>query len=429
MTGLTAADRPQPVWRRSPAADPSTRLEGAIEADVAVIGAGFVGLAAALELSRSGRSIAVLEAGELASGASGASAGQVGPLFYGARKAPQDVIGRLGAERGERLNRQVAASGQWLSGMIADHGIDCAFREGLLCVYRSAKGLDRAGATFEQWRAFGGRSERVDRSALARWIASDRYAGGFLLPDGGFLDPVRLIEGMAAAACRAGVRIHTHSRVSTVAKVGGSWVLQAGEGRITADQLLVATGSAGLAAWPDLADTIYPIPCGIAATAPLPDRAESMLPHGGPVADLEDPAIFAPAVTEDGRLLVSFLIGGARPHPVRSPAPARRRLSRVFPGHPVPPFDSFSWGRIAVTPDGLPRLLRGSGGMLAVTGCNGFGLTLGMVAAREVARLIAGAPDDSLLLPVSEPKPLPGPRLVPALFRRVLAPAMNRLGA
>jgi glycine/D-amino acid oxidase-like deaminating enzyme len=67
--------------------------------------------------------------------------------------------------------------------------------------------------------------------------------------------------------------------------------------------------------------------------------------------------------------------------------------------------------------------------MLAVTGCNGFGLTLGMVAAREAARLIAGAPEDSLLLPVSEPKPLPGSRLVPALFRRVLAPAVNRLGA
>ena len=82
-----------------------------------------------------------------------------------------------------------------------------------------------------------------------------------------------------------------------------------------------------------------------------------------------------------------------------------------------------------MTPDGLPRLVRGGEGVLAVTGCNGLGLTLGVLAAREAARHIAGRAPDALALPLSEPEPLLAARLMPALLRGVLVPLANRLGA
>jgi glycine/D-amino acid oxidase-like deaminating enzyme len=198
---------------------------------------------------------------------------------------------------------------------------------------------------------------------------------------------------------------------------------------VTARHVLVATGSAGLAAWPGLGRTIWPAPVGIAATAPLPDRGAGLLPGGGPVGDLDDKAIFAPAIIDDGRLLMSFLMSGAAPDIAHAAAPARRRLARAFPGRDLPPFESLSRGNVALTPDGLPRLIRGGDGLLAVTGCNGFGLTLGLLAAREAARHIMGRAPDALALPLSEPKPLPAARLMPALLRNVIAPLANRLGA
>jgi len=52
-------------------------LAGSIEADVCVLGAGFAGLSAALELAQRGYSVVVLERDRVASGASGRNGGQV----------------------------------------------------------------------------------------------------------------------------------------------------------------------------------------------------------------------------------------------------------------------------------------------------------------------------------------------------------------
>lgn len=423
------SDAPPEVWGDPPGDRPFLRLAGEASADVAVIGAGFAGLVAALELAEAGRTVVLLEAGRLGANASAASAGQVGPLFYGGRKTPAQVAARLGPVLGARLHRRVATSGDWLFGRIAALGIDCGARRGLLAVYRSEKSLARAVAGFASWETSGGIWEPRHRNDLASAICSDRYAGGIFLPQGGFLDPARLLGGLAKAASAAGVAIYAGSRVERLARTADRWAVRTKGGSVTARHVLVATGSAGLAAWPGLAKTIYPAQVGIAATAPLPDRGADLLPGGGPVADLDDKAVFAPAITADGRLLMSFLMSGSAPNLALSPAPARRRLARAFPERPLPAFETLSSGRVALTPDGLPRLIDGGDGLLAVTGCNGFGLTLGVLAAREAVRHIMGEGQDALALPLSRPKPLPAPRLVPAMLRGVLVPVINRLGA
>jgi len=423
---MSAAIAP-PVWQPAARYEQPPPLEGDHKADVTIIGGGLCGLIAALELAESGRSVAVVEAGAIGGGATGAAAGQVGPLFYGSRKTPADVARRLGGERSARLHRLVAGSGRWVFDRIAQLGIECGARRGLVGVYRSEKSLARATATFAQWDAHGGDWSRLARDDLQTHIAAQRYAGGIYFPDGGFLDPVLLLQGLAAAARKAGVAVHCGSRVSGLTR-DGSWIVRTDRGRLDSAEVLVATGSGGFEGWPALARSVYAISCGIAATAPLADGGASLLPAGGPVVDLDDKAIFAPAATADGRLLVSFLLSGPPAGVSEAAAPARRRLERVFPGQELPPFETLSWGRIGVTPDGLPRLLRGPEGLLAVTGCNGFGLTLGVTAAREAARLIATGDDTDTALPLVDARPLPASRLVPALFRNILAPIANRFG-
>jgi glycine/D-amino acid oxidase-like deaminating enzyme len=424
---MTAAIAP-PVWAPTDHFEQPTPLEGDSETDVTVIGAGVVGLVAALELAEAGRRVAIVEAGAIGGGASGAAAGQVGPLFYGNRKTPADVTRHLGAERAARLHRLIAGSGRWLFTRVAQLGVDCAARQGLVGVYRSEKSLARAAAIFAQWEGFGGAWTRFGRNEVPSHIGSQRYAGGIHFPDGGFIDPVLLLQGLVTAARNAGIRIHAHSRVRSLAR-DGRWTVRTDHGHLDSEQVLVATGAARFEGSPELARSVYAVPCGIAATAPLADRGLSLLPMQGPVVDLDDKAVFAPAVTADGRLLVSFLLRGAPRSIGEAAAPARRRLERAFPGQALAPFETLSWGRIALTPDGLPRLLRGPDGIIAITGCNGFGLTLGVSAAREAARLLLGAAPDSLALPFGPPRPAPAARLVPALFGRVIVPLANRFGA
>jgi glycine/D-amino acid oxidase-like deaminating enzyme len=420
---------PPRVWP-VPAAAPGSRLRDCIETDVLVIGAGFAGLVAALELAEAGRSVVLLEAGDIGDCASAASAGQVAPFLYGARQTPAQVARRLGPERGVRLNRAVAGSGRWLFDRIAALGIDCDARRGLVTVHRQEKGLERGAALAAQWETHGLRAEPLDRDALDAFVRSDRYAGGFLWREGGVVDPTRLVHGLAAAARRVGVRIHTHSPVGLIVRMrDGRQEALTGDASVTAAQIIVATGSAGLGCWPELGRAVYAVPCGLAATAPLPDRAAAILPHGGPIADMDDMAVFSPAVSADGRLVVSFLMDGMRADLAHAPGPALRRLARAFPDWSPPPFETLSWGKIAITPDGLPRVIRDAHGTIAVTGCNGAGLTLGILAAREAVRLVLGTPAEDLVLPVSSAAALPLARTMPMVLRNLLAPIANRLGA
>ncbi|MES2498534.1 MAG: FAD-dependent oxidoreductase [Pseudomonadota bacterium] len=417
------------VWTASPPTIRPTPLDGSVSADVLVIGAGFAGLAAALDLVEGGRSVVVLDAGEIGDSASAASAGQVAPFMYGARRTPDLVVQALGADRGGRLNRRVAASGRWLFDRIAALGIDAEAREGFIGVHRTEASLAAGAAFVAQWAAYGGRPERLGRDDLRGLVGSDRYVGGFRWIDGGIVNPARLVDGMASAAARLGGAIYSRSRVTALRQIGGHWEASTDRGSVVARQVIVATGSAGLPAWPALARTVYAAPVAIAATAPLPDRAAGLLPQGGPVADMDDKAVFSPAVTADGRLVVSFLMNGLNTDIRTAPHPARRRLARAFPDWTVPPFESLSWGQVALTPDGLPRLIQGEDGLIAVTGCNGAGLTLGILAGREAARFALGTPEEALVLPLSPATPLPFARTMPVLLRNLLVPIANHIGA
>src|SRR5215467_5593499 len=113
------------AWR--PNADGSADLPA--RADVAIVGAGYGGLAAALELRRSGTDVVVIEANEFGSGASSRNGGAVsgginlGKGLSGRRGADQDEIAREAAA----MRGDAADSLLLLEEIIAREGIECFY--------------------------------------------------------------------------------------------------------------------------------------------------------------------------------------------------------------------------------------------------------------------------------------------------------------
>ena len=73
-------NRDKSVWLETAIPAPDVRqLDGDVDVEVAVVGAGYTGCSAALHLAAAGKSVALLDAGQPGWGASGRSAGWVCP--------------------------------------------------------------------------------------------------------------------------------------------------------------------------------------------------------------------------------------------------------------------------------------------------------------------------------------------------------------
>ena len=109
------------LWKATAVAAPDCeRLIGDLDVDVAVIGAGFTGLNAALALAEAGTSVAILEGTYLGFGSSGRSGGQVN---LGLNLDPDDLIAHFGQDAGERLVRTLATVPDELFGVIGGHAL------------------------------------------------------------------------------------------------------------------------------------------------------------------------------------------------------------------------------------------------------------------------------------------------------------------
>jgi len=104
MTTIHAPASPDPptsAWTVAAEPLPATgSLEGDRRADVAVVGAGYTGLSAALHLAERGADVVVMDAAEPGWGASGRNGGQVIP---GLKDDPGELERKFGPETGRRM--------------------------------------------------------------------------------------------------------------------------------------------------------------------------------------------------------------------------------------------------------------------------------------------------------------------------------------
>jgi hypothetical protein len=315
-------------------------LGGDRSAEVAIIGGGYTGLAAAHRLAGTyGIDTVLLEAHRIGWGASGRNGG-FASIALG--KVPlAERIARWGLDAARRSVRVGIEAVETVRGLVAAEAIDCEPQpDGYLFVahravaavelrercalYRDRLGYD--GATF------------LDGAALAErgYLRGAWAHGGMLLRDGFGLHPLRYVRGLAAAGRRRGATLHDRSRVEAWQRTGGWHLLATPGGTVRARTVIVATnGYTPEALHPFLAGRTLPAASNIVVTRPLADaewREIGMLTTGV-YADTRK-LLFYWRRLPDGRLLF-----GGRAGLSESPgALARRRRwleARVAERFPV----------------------------------------------------------------------------------------------
>ena len=384
------------VQTRSDAAAVPANQQSAItnrQYDVAIIGAGYTGLAAARTLARAGAAVIVCERERVGWGASSRNGGQV---LTGLKLDPATLVERFGETRARRLFDASLASISRLEALVASESIDCEYtRTGhLQAAYKQAHFAAFREEQALLARVFGHQVELVPQSEQRSELGSDFYHGLSLDRRSSALNPARYVEGLAAAAVRAGAVLATGTSVASVIRRGERWIVTTGGPvNIDAGEVLFATNGYSNGAAPALTRRFVPVGSYIVATEPLEeDVARAILPQGRMVFDSKH-FLYYFRLTADRRLLFGGRAEFSQPSPEttrRAAGILRQALETVFPVLAGRRID-YAWGgNVAMTRDQIPHAGRLDDGAYYAGGYCGHGIAMATELGEIIARRMGG---------------------------------------
>ena len=282
------------VWQETaPKRSSGASLDQELHCDIAIVGAGFTGLRAALALAESGSKVAVFDIGEVGHGASGRSGGQVNPMLPVAK--PEDLRRVVGDSYFVRLAEVSLGSADELFDLVRRYRIDCDARQhGWLRADHCAHGRDEARAAARAWNAFGADIVFLDGDEVSRLSGTKAYSSATLSRKGGAVQPLALVRGLAKAAEKAGAWIYERSVVRDLKRVDQRWTMTAAGHPVFADRVLLATNGYTDDLLPGLKRSVLPLTPVQIATDPLDeDEIGAILPDGHTISDTRRVIMYA----------------------------------------------------------------------------------------------------------------------------------------
>lgn len=384
-------------------------LAGEHTADVCVIGGGFTGLSAALELAVRGFRVILLEARTIAAGASGRNGGQI---CTGYSCGMARIERELGREQAQTCFDLAEKGKAMIASNIAAYGISCDLRWGYLHVAARASAVAELRAMADELSSYGydGLS-LLDKAELAERLGSPLYHGALRESRAGHFHPLNYCLGVAAACTEEGVEIFEMSPAVSVTG-GSSPVVTTPNGRVSC-KFVVAAGNAYLGNLvPEIRPRIMPVGSFVIATEPLPDDiASGLIRDEEAVADTNFILDYF-RLTHDRRLLFGgrCTYSGVLPRDVEPWM--RPRLARVFPQIADVRID-YGWGGfIGISMNRMPDIGRIDQTIYYAQGFSGQGVVVGSLCGRLMAEAIAGQAGHFDILARIRHRPFPGGSLL-----------------
>ncbi len=397
-------------------------LAGTLTTDVAIIGAGYAGLSAALHLAQAGLRVTVLDEHFPGHGASGRNGGFC--CLGGSRLSSGDIAKRHGAagladwRRAERLAIDTVA------GLLCSHAIDAQrHSQGETILAHSPRALrDLTAHAAEAARDYGVQPTLHDRADLAARGMAGPWHGGLTIPVGFGLHPRRYLRGLLRAAQAAGAVIHGATPVTGIAP-GAPHVLHTPQGTVTAKRLIIATNgysAEDLPPW--LAARFMPAQSNVIMTRPLTRAEQKAGWHSDQMAYDTRSLLHYFRLLPDGRFQFGMR-GGVLSSPAADRAMAkltRAHFDRLFPmwTQVETPWD---WsGMVSLAAHGAPFVgpVPGLDKVWTAISYHGNGVAMATFAGTILADLARGA-TPPLYPALMQDAP---PRIPLGRFRRIAMP-------
>jgi glycine/D-amino acid oxidase-like deaminating enzyme len=356
---------------------------------VAIVGAGYAGLNAALELHREGIDCIVLDANEPGFGGSSRNGGMVsGGVNVGKRYMAK----AMEEDEAAPYMTDAADAFSHIEDIIAREKIDC--------------GWTRAGYFLGAWckSHYEGMAKKIDvLNTYARSeayivppekqreeIGSDYYRGGMVVGRAGHLHPALFFKGLLDLCQNRGIAIASKTPVTKLTEDGAGWRVETPRGTIQAGDVIIATNGYTGDVTPDLKRRVVPVGSYIIATEELsPDLAATISPKNRSFADTRRVLTYY-RMSPDGKRLV---FGGrakfGHTDPVETAPILHGFMLDRFPQLKGTKITHAWTGNVAFTLDEMPHMGKFKN-MHYALGCNGSGIAMMSYLGHQTARKIAG---------------------------------------
>lgn len=368
-------------------------LEGSRRADVCVIGGGFTGLSAALHLAEAGADVVLIEANEIASGASGRNGGQI---HSGLRRDVIWLEEKFGFERAKLLWDMAEEAKALLRSLVVRYMIACDLRPGVIETLHKRSLVPDAAELVEalKKRFAYEQVSLLDRDATIAALGSERFFGGILDGGGGHLDPYRFSLGLARAAIGHGAKLY--EQTPAIALDAGP-VVKTPQGEIRAERVIVATDGRSGSLERETRRRMVGINSFVVVTEPLGAEGEAILPGGQSAADSRFVVRYW-RKTADGRLL----FGGGESNAGSIPADVRSfvrpHLLEIYPQLAGATLVHGWGGVVSVTAPRLPFVREIFPNVWAAGGYSGQGVALAPFVGKLLAEAAQGSTERVSLL-------------------------------
>ena len=372
------------------------------DADVMIVGSGLTGLTAALRLARGGKSVVVVDSGEIASGASSINGGMVSPDIKAGIKS---IFDQHGPELGREMWQATVRSVDIVSDLAATESIDAKIMRGGM----AALGIGPdAQARFEQSVSWYREHVGVDWEVLGparvgEVIGSGPFTTAIFEPEGFGIQPARFVFGIATRAAAAGARLVPHCEAASFHREGPGFRVVTSKGSVKAGEIVLATnGYTTDRPSAELARRIVPVGSYIVVTEPIGARATEIFP-GGAMTYTKKRLLNYMRRTPDGRIM----IGGRRNLHTgldleESATALRNQLIGYFPQLGDVPLTHVWGGKLAVPFDLVPHMGQVDGAWYAL-GYAGHGVGLSTLMGHDLAGMLLGEAPPSVFTKVPHP--------------------------
>jgi glycine/D-amino acid oxidase-like deaminating enzyme len=302
--------------------------------------------------------------------------------------------------------------------LVQKYQIDCnPVRHGTLHCATNKSGLKDLNRRFLQQQKRQAPVELLSASATMQRTGSSEFLGALFDARAGTIQPLSYAFGLAHAAEKAGASINTQSPVLDYRYQDKQWHITTAQGRVSANQLIVATNAYGTqndaqrssrdaqSQAPQSQTKGYFTPIGYCqfATAPLTlKQQEQILPHKEGCWDTAH-AMSSFRLDHKGRLIIGGV--GSLEHTGSSTHMhwAQRKLKALFPELKAYEFDYMWSGQIAMTTDKLPKMCAMGPQAISLYGYSGRGIGPATTLGCAAAKWAMGLDETHLPLAISDP--------------------------